>query len=308
MKAKTTLLLTLGVLGCCGVQAAQADPLPPPPAPPIERGVAPYDVIAIVRSMHLDPVTAPIRRGTRYVVRAIDRWGNTVRVVVDAEVARVIALRPVRRVREAFAPPDDDRRMPAYGAPPNWRDSHQGWDEEDEGDSASVEAPNGMRWGPPPGRLPSQADAAPSRPELAPQARLTPETQTAPRVIYADPQPRRTPPPSRLTPRISKVTPNTPLPRPRPAAGNEQAALPRAAEPQHNPEAKPTPKLEAKTPAPAPAEKQKDEKPAATAALGHTAASPAKPVTEAPAASTAHDAPVEKKKPDLDFPPVQPPF
>ena len=134
MARKTALLFALGVLGCCGAlngsALAQVQPMPPMrelPPPPAqarqmqsERGLPFEDVIALVRSMDLDPVTAPIRRGARYVVRAVDQYGNMVRVVVDGQLARVVALRPVMgRARSVeYAPPTDYPPRVVYGPSP----------------------------------------------------------------------------------------------------------------------------------------------------------------------------------------------
>jgi hypothetical protein len=330
MARKTALLFALGVLGCCGAlngsALAQAQPMPPMrelPPPPAqarqmqsERGLPFEDVIALVRSMDLDPVTAPIRRGARYVVRAVDQYGNMVRVVVDGQLARVVALRPVMgRARSIeYAPPTDYPPRVVYGPSPY-------------GPQAEARAP--ARWGdnyvpeygevpPPRADVPSRADVPTLRPDPGPQARLAPASRpaptTGPSVIYADPTRSREAalPPERihaplshaplahtpLLPRAGEgghaltVTKPPPLPRSRPA--EEQAALqPDVTHPDAAPAASTAPV-------------------APPASQASAAVVPPQSAPAAQDAPTKHDAPTKQDVPtnagESDFPPVQPPF
>ncbi len=57
----------------------------------------PYEMLAVVRSMGLRPISQPVREGPTYVLRAVDRRGEERRVVVDARYGEVIeAVRVVR--------------------------------------------------------------------------------------------------------------------------------------------------------------------------------------------------------------------
>ena len=47
-------------------------------------GMPPHEILTIVRSTGMKPVSRPIRRGPVYVLRALDRAGEEVRVIVDA--------------------------------------------------------------------------------------------------------------------------------------------------------------------------------------------------------------------------------
>ena len=65
-------------------------------APPgYDAGVPPYEVLTIVRSMGLEPLTRPVRNGPAYALRAVDPSGQEVRVVVDARRGRVLHVSPL---------------------------------------------------------------------------------------------------------------------------------------------------------------------------------------------------------------------
>jgi hypothetical protein len=65
-------------------------------APPgYDAGVPPYEVLTIVRSMGLEPLTRPVRNGPAYALRAVDASGQEVRVVVDARRGRVLHVSPL---------------------------------------------------------------------------------------------------------------------------------------------------------------------------------------------------------------------
>jgi hypothetical protein len=57
--------------------------------------IPPHEAITIVRSMGFDPVGRPAFDGARYVVRATDPRGADVNVVVDAQLRRVVMVRPI---------------------------------------------------------------------------------------------------------------------------------------------------------------------------------------------------------------------
>jgi len=106
---------------CAGLVAlviggsAPAQPLPPPypgmAYPGYGPGLPPYEVIAIVRAIGLEPLTRPLRTGPSYALRALDPAGQEVRVVVDARLGRVLGVVPVG-THHALMPP-----LSPYGRP-----------------------------------------------------------------------------------------------------------------------------------------------------------------------------------------------
>lgn len=82
-----------------------------------------YEVVTIVRSTGLDPLEAPVRYGVTYRLRAVDRAGRDLNVVVDARYGDILLVEramggpyPERR-RIVGIPPDyDDPRL--YDRPP----------------------------------------------------------------------------------------------------------------------------------------------------------------------------------------------
>ena len=81
-------LALAGVL--IGIAPAFAQYAPRPPAP---IGPMPADDVAeIVQAMGLDPVGHPARSGPFYVQHAVDGYGRTLRVTVDARRSQVIAV------------------------------------------------------------------------------------------------------------------------------------------------------------------------------------------------------------------------
>jgi hypothetical protein len=66
-------------------------------------GLPPHEVLTIVRSTGLEPLGRPVRQGPVYVTRALDASGGEVRVIVNAELGRVVRIVPVT--------------MPRYGVP-----------------------------------------------------------------------------------------------------------------------------------------------------------------------------------------------
>lgn len=83
-----TSLIAFGVNPSAAVDA-QSTP------PGYDAGVPPYEVLTIVRSMGLEPLTRPVRNGPAYALRAVDPAGQEVRVVVDARRGRVLHVSPL---------------------------------------------------------------------------------------------------------------------------------------------------------------------------------------------------------------------
>ena len=87
MKIKAALCAVLLGLGSSSAWAQMVVPLDLMP---------PYEAARIVRSAGLVPIARPTRWGASYVVPAIDRLGNTVRVMVDGRYGDILAVRTGR--------------------------------------------------------------------------------------------------------------------------------------------------------------------------------------------------------------------
>jgi hypothetical protein len=112
--------LWLLAVGAAGAQTVHVDPGLSDPALP------PYEIMSIVRSTGLAPLTRPMRRGPYYVLVAVDRVGRQMRVVVDAQLGDIVNLRPALAVASygpevwrpgvAAPPPDAGAPAPYYGS------------------------------------------------------------------------------------------------------------------------------------------------------------------------------------------------
>ena len=78
MKQKLAIYAGLLAVGLAGSAPAVAQAYPPTGTLP------PYEVLALVRSTGLEPVSRPVRHGPAYVLHAVNPAGREVRVVVDA--------------------------------------------------------------------------------------------------------------------------------------------------------------------------------------------------------------------------------
>lgn len=56
--------------------------------------VPPHEVLTMLRSTSFEPLGRPVRQGANYIVRAVDRRGEEVRLVVDAYSGRVRSVAP----------------------------------------------------------------------------------------------------------------------------------------------------------------------------------------------------------------------
>jgi hypothetical protein len=230
-------MLGIGTVGSVGAQTVYAGPGLSDPALP------PYEIMSIVRSTGLAPLTRPMRRGPYYVLVAVDRVGRQMRVVVDAQLGDIVNLRPALAVG-SYGP--EPGRL--YGPP----------------DTTGATAASGPRTGgefygtrpsadlPPPHQ--SQESALPPTPPRAvPNAGVTtPRTVTAPSVTTPG---VTTPPPTRLAVAEPASPPAPPLPRPRPKlALNEAPATTPADAPAGPPAHKPAAPAATPSPAPSPAD------------------------------------------------------
>jgi hypothetical protein len=109
----TRTAIIAGLVSFVLVPAAQAQ------APQQAGGlVPPRAVMGIVHSNGLDPVGRPMREGATYVVRAINRRGLLMRVVVDARSGQI---RAVNRIVPGPDGPGAVAMRPApYGPPPEF--------------------------------------------------------------------------------------------------------------------------------------------------------------------------------------------
>jgi len=96
-----TIALCAGLVAVGLAASAQAQPIPPyyPGGAYIYPGAGPalppYEIITIVRSTGLEPLSRPLRQGPTYVLRALDPAGQEMRVIADARSGRLVKIVPV---------------------------------------------------------------------------------------------------------------------------------------------------------------------------------------------------------------------
>jgi hypothetical protein len=102
---KIALYIAVLIMTITAPGALRAQPVMEPYYPGF-AGLPPYEILAIVRSAGLDPVSRPARQGPVYVLRALNPAGQEVRVVVDARMGRIVKVVAVAPTDPgAFAPP-----------------------------------------------------------------------------------------------------------------------------------------------------------------------------------------------------------
>lgn len=112
-----------GVMFMVGAMApADAQVVRIPQAAP-DQVLPAHEVVTIVRSTGLDPLGAPVRYGVTYRLRALDRAGRDLNVVIDARFGDILLVEPAtgasfqERRRMVAIPPDyDDPEL--YDRPP----------------------------------------------------------------------------------------------------------------------------------------------------------------------------------------------
>ncbi|HET7680568.1 MAG TPA: hypothetical protein VFK79_10585 [Xanthobacteraceae bacterium] len=167
----------------------------------------PYEITTSVRSMGLEPISPPVRRGARYVLRAIDRRGAEVAVAADALSGRVLFVRPVGYgrgpvVAERFHPP----AYPEEFAPPRGYERQRSYEPR-----RSYEPPGN------PGNYEQQGNYEPTPPRNPPD----PSVIYAPRENATAPQPPARAPSAAKPPAPPKVAAK---PAAKPAATAETTA------------------------------------------------------------------------------------
>jgi hypothetical protein len=192
-------LLGFGTAGAAGAQTGDAGRGLSDPALP------PYEIMSIVRSTGLAPVTRPMRRGPYYVLVAVDRVGRQMQVVVDAQLGDIVNLRPALAAGSYGPAVGGPNGLPGVALPPG---------------SAGAPAAYGSRPGADNAALP------PVPPRSIPNSRAVSGRSAAspPRLAVAEPA----------------LPPPPPLPRPRPKlALNEAPAQAPAEAPAGTPAVRP---------------------------------------------------------------------
>jgi len=103
---KPPIALAVALFGLAPYGALHAQTMQPYPGyyPGLFGGLPPSEIVAIVRSKGLDPLSRPMRQGGAYTLRAADPAGRVVQVVVDARMGRIVRVIPTTRA-DAVAPP-----------------------------------------------------------------------------------------------------------------------------------------------------------------------------------------------------------
>jgi hypothetical protein len=204
---KLTIGATLLALGLGGMGTANAQPIYVAPRM-YEPSLPPYEVVAIVRSAGLAPLTRPVRRGADYVLVAGTRNGAQMRVVVDAYEGDILRVTPIGAMRPYGAPaayPYDPRaRMAPVG--PEIKDPPRGtYRQGAYGPSAGYDGvppippraiPSARVANAPPAVTPHAAVKPPlprARPGVAANQALAPPTPVAPPPAAAAAQPQAVP-------------------------------------------------------------------------------------------------------------------
>ena len=204
MKKQLALCIALLSLGAATAGTAGAQ-IVYPVAPASEAVLPPYEVMSIVRSTGLAPLTRPMRRGPYYVLVAVDRVGRQMRVVVDARLGDIVNLRPA--LAFGSSGPELARSNALPGAAPAAEPAPPV--------AALPSGENALALPPPPHRAAPYADLGP--------APIPPRAAPNPRPPSAVSQPL---PPTHLA--VSEPASPPPLPRPRPhlAASSAPAVSP----------------------------------------------------------------------------------
>jgi hypothetical protein len=179
-----------------------------------DPALPPYEIMRIVRSSGLAPLTRPVRRGAYYVVLAGTRSGGQMRVLVDAYGGDIVKVNPM-----VAAGPYGPRFAAPYEQQPRPLDPYE-----------------------PAPRLASPYDPPPRIATVPPEIKDPPPGSLPPSARFDDgmaPVPPRTVPGGRVaaapyaaaTPRTPPApVARTPMPRPRPSlAARETPAEPTAA-------------------------------------------------------------------------------
>ncbi len=165
------------------------------PVPAAAQELPPYEAVTIIRSMGLDPLGPAVRRGSAYILRALDGYGREVSVTLDARQGRILSVRPVVPVAAPYGPPPPaaypSYGRPRYAPPPPYPDEEIEIDSEYEpippGGPRVIYAPRAFSNFPrPPVQVPgAKVPAAQAKPTS--QTASTPLPKPAPRAMAAAP-------------------------------------------------------------------------------------------------------------------------
>ncbi|HLH95519.1 MAG TPA: hypothetical protein VKW08_10430 [Xanthobacteraceae bacterium] len=206
--------LLLGI-GSVQAQAIYAGPGPFEPS----AVLPPYEIMSIVRSTGLAPLTRPMRRGSYYVLVAVDRVGRQMRVVVDAQLGDIVNMRPATAAGPFGAEPG--RLSPVPGAPPPDAAAATG------AYGAHPGADNGTG-NSSPGTAPPRSAANPhAAGPAAPVSASSPVAQPQTRMAVGEPALPPPPPLPRPRPKLAlnEAPPVAAVPPPAPAAAKAPAAV-----------------------------------------------------------------------------------
>jgi hypothetical protein len=224
---------------------AVADPLGPPEVP-LVNPLPPYQIMAMVRSVGFEPLGRPVRRGRVYWLRAINRRGQDVGLIVDASSGRILSATafgapPPRYGAADYQAPYDPRppygRMyepPPYGssAPYVYGAPSYGSPAYRYGEPGYGPPSNGPR-----GSYPAEAEMPPSGPASSPGYQPPNTDRSAIIAPPRTPLPRPRPADDAIA-SSADITKSTPAPTPQvaptqavPAAGSDTAAEKPAAHP-----------------------------------------------------------------------------
>jgi hypothetical protein len=211
--------------------AIAANPVAAEPARSAQsaRVLPAYEILTIVRSTGLDPLGAPIRHGTSYVLRAIDVGGEEVRVVVDARTGRIQSIDLADAGPRGAPPRIAHAPYPFYEAPPYFGRPRFRVLPPDFDDEEFMPMPPGIEtdeWRP----RPRAAPPAAARPPAARSAAVTP---------VRPPLPRPRPATAAAVRSTPVVAPQVPAAAPKAAPAEVQAA-PKPSRPAPEPLSKPS--------------------------------------------------------------------
>ena len=145
------------------------------PLPASAQALPPHEIAASVWSTGLRPVSSPVRKGPRYVVRAVDRRGGEFKVAADAYTGRVLFVEPLGyRGGPAVAGRSYPSGYPEEAVPPRGSYEPQGGYQRqglrDPGEPSVIYAPRDGT---------GTADANPQAPYRAPSAAKPPSKVAA---------------------------------------------------------------------------------------------------------------------------------
>jgi hypothetical protein len=105
-------IIHLGLAGLCLAASVPANAQDSIRAAQLQ--LPPYEILTIVRSTGLDPLSQPFRRGSTYILRAMDGYGEEVRVMVDARGGEILSVQPVVPVAAPYGAPGPRYVDPRY--------------------------------------------------------------------------------------------------------------------------------------------------------------------------------------------------